>query len=432
LKNGKLNDAEFAAYMQQCTAETILAPSTFAVACADEEKRSERLQLIKELSWELGNDPTVYDEAWENYFSSNQQNQSLFSVQVVPLSDIKPKRAEYLICPYFPKGKLTIVGGVSGSTKTWLMLYVAAVISSGSPFFEEEIPGRKPCTVFYQTKENDYETDVRPRLDKLPAKPENIFVLDDHDPDGGFDPITLTDERLEIIMRQYSPALIVFDPIQSYLGAEVDMNQANKVRPVLDYLIDLASQYNCALVLVAHMSKKIDFGALDRLLGSSDFRNAARSIVIIGSDPEDPDSRIMAHAKNSSGPLGQSIKYHIDGEKGLVFDGYSDLTADQILPGGTTRQDGRKNRKSDALDEAINGLTELLGEDGYTTLEQVQTFQNMEGISERTMYRAKDFLELQKLSIGFNPKVTYWLAPDVDKEEFKLKHTPAPEQQKLV
>ncbi len=50
MKDGKLNDAEFLAYIQQCTAETLLSPSTFATACADEEKRSERLQLVKELA----------------------------------------------------------------------------------------------------------------------------------------------------------------------------------------------------------------------------------------------------------------------------------------------------------------------------------------------------------------------------------------------
>lgn len=348
------------------------------------------------------------------------------------MSEIKPKRPNYLIFPYFPRGKLTIIGGVSGSTKTWFTLELSAVISKGRRFFsdDDDASARDPGIVIYQTKENDYESDVRPRLDKLDANLDNIIVLDDYDEDENGFPLTLSDGRIEQAMQELHPALLIFDPIQSYLGAETDMNQANKVRPIMDKLIDIAARYDCALVLISHMSKKTDLGALDRLLGSSDLRNAARSIIIIGSDPDDPETRILAHAKNSLGQPGRSLKYHIDRDFGVVFDGYSDLEADDIIPKGVKKsRDGRKEKPADTLEEAVNALSELIGEDGYCTTEQAETLRLASGYSERTMRRAKKELELETVRIGFGDKmVVYWLAPDVDRDAFRQDHTPLPEQ----
>ena len=90
------------------------------------------------------------------------------------------------------------------------------------------------------------------------------------------------DEDLYNLCRAIRPDLLVFDPIQSYLGQGVQMNRAEQVRPLLDSLSALAKELDMAVLLISHMSKPGPgvCSALDRLLGSSDFRNAARSILI--------------------------------------------------------------------------------------------------------------------------------------------------------
>lgn len=92
-------------------------------------------------------------------------------VEIRRLSEIEPKTAEYLFYPYIPRGKFTIIAGVAGSSKTWLVLYLATIISNGSEFLSHWQGGirREPGIVIYQTRENDYEVDIRPRLDKLGA-----------------------------------------------------------------------------------------------------------------------------------------------------------------------------------------------------------------------------------------------------------------------
>lgn len=352
-------------------------------------------------------------------------------LKITRMAEVERKMGEYLLYPYFPRGKLTIVGGISGAGKTWFILSVASIISNGAEFITDHpfTPKREPGVVIYQTKENDYETDVRYRLDVLGATLENIVTIDDHDEDGNGAPLSLTDGRIEEAAELLRPAMIIFDPIQSFLGADVEMNKANVVRPILDRLIDLAKRHNCAVVLISHMSKSTMMGALDRLLGSSDFRNAARSIVVIGSDPEDKESRIAAHAKNSLGPPGESIRYHIDGEKGVVYDGFCDLGADDIV-----RQGQQQERKKPAvlLMETISMLENLLGANGFATWQQVLDLQKKNNISDGTLTSARKNLKIKSVAIGKPPnRKTWWLMPDVDEEKFKLEHTPPPEQTAL-
>lgn len=236
-----------------------------------------------------------------------------------------------------------------------------------------------------------------------------------------YDPLTMNAPRLEEAAKEYPPAMVIFDPIQSYLGDGVDMNKAEKVRPVLDWLGDYAKRHDCTIVLVSHMSKPGagNASALDRLLGSSDFRNAARSIVIVGRDPSDKETRVFAHGKNSIGEPGPSQKYHING-RGVFYDGPSDLTADDIIKQSTQGRD----KPAATLTATMAKLVELLGPEGWATLEQVETWQTLEGISQRTLYNARKELALKTVSIGKPPnRKTWWLRSDVDAEWLKAIHT---------
>ena len=40
-------------------------------------------------------------------------------------------------------------------------------------------------------------------------------------------------------------------------------------------------------------------------------------------------------------------------------------------------------------------------------------------ISRPTMYRAKEEMRLNNITVGFDKKNTYWIAPELDKEAFK-------------
>ncbi|MFR8283678.1 MAG: AAA family ATPase [Faecalibacterium sp.] len=67
--------------------------------------------------------------------------------------------------------------------------------------------------------------------------------------------LTLCDERLEQAIRKTAAKLIVLDPLQAYLGSDVDMHRANEVRPVLKRIASIAEQTQCAVILIGHMNK---------------------------------------------------------------------------------------------------------------------------------------------------------------------------------
>ena len=81
---------------------------------------------------------------------------------------------------------------------------------------------------------------------------------------------------------------------------------------------------------------------------------------------------------------------------------------------------GSRDKPSVCKDEVIGCLNELIGEKGYAKLDDIKAMQEDLGFSKTTRYRAKEDLQLDHVSIGFSKnKVTYWIAPEIDKQQFK-------------
>ena len=73
--------------------------------------------------------------------------------------------------------------------------------------------------------------------------------------------------------------LVIIDPMQAFLGADVDMNRANEVRPIFRSLGDIAQATGCAIVLIGHLNKAAGTQSTYRGLGSIDITAAVRSLL---------------------------------------------------------------------------------------------------------------------------------------------------------
>ena len=121
----------------------------------------------------------------------------------------------------------------------------------------------EPFNIIYQTAEDGLGDTVKPRLIEADADLERVLVIDDRDT-----PLTLADERIARAIRENSARLVIIDPVQAFLGADVDMNRANEVRPIFRSLGDIAQATGCAIVLIGHLNKAAGTQSTYRGLGS--------------------------------------------------------------------------------------------------------------------------------------------------------------------
>lgn len=80
-----------------------------------------------------------------------------------------------------------------------------------------------------------------------------------------------------------------------------------------------ASVYECAIVLIGHLNKKEGQKDLYRSFGSIDVVAAARSVLQVERDEEDPCIRTVHQIKNSLGPTGGTFSFEIRPETGFKW-----------------------------------------------------------------------------------------------------------------
>mgnify|MGYP000134531927 CR=1 FL=1 len=222
-------------------------------------------------------------------------------------------------------GKLSVLQGNPGEGKTYFAMHLAAACTNGKllPNMER----MEPFNVIYQTAEDGLGDTVKPRLIEAGADLDRVLVIDDSDVQ-----LTLSDERIEKAIVENNARLVIIDPIQAYLGSDVDMNRANEVRPIFMRLGQVAQRTGCAILLIGHLNKAAGMQSLQRGLGSIDIAAAVRSVMFIGKLKHDPTMRILTHEKSSLAPPGVSLAFSLGDEGGFRWFGEYDITAERCCP----------------------------------------------------------------------------------------------------
>lgn len=228
----------------------------------------------------------------------------------------------FLWYPYLPIGDYSVMMADGGTGKTILCCGIAAAITTGKPLPGEEFK-KDPQNVLIISAEDRGEL-LSKRLALSGADMARVFILDCMDSEG----MNFSEGHTEFedtIMR-YHPALVIVDPWHAFLGASVDINRVNAIRPVFQRLANLAKKCECAMLLISHVNKRAQGeNANNAATGSSDFINAARSAMRIIFDEGDEDCRIMVHTKTNYARYGQSVRYRIV-EGGVEWAGFSEIT----------------------------------------------------------------------------------------------------------
>ena len=333
-----------------------------------------------------------------NYFKSIvlKEPSKPETVKIIRMSDVELTPVEWLWKPYLPFGKLSVLQGNPGEGKTYFAMHLAAACTNGKllPNMER----MEPFNVIYQTAEDGLGDTVKPRLIEAGADLDRVLVIDDSDVQ-----LTLSDERIEKAIIENNARLVIIDPIQAYLGADVDMNRANEVRPIFMRLGQVAQRTGCAILLIGHLNKAAGMQSLQRGLGSIDIAAAVRSVMFIGKLKHDPTMRILTHEKSSLAPPGASLAFSLGDEGGFRWVGEYDITADEMLSGIEPQRETKTQQAKDLICTLLAGEKQVLSEDiDKAALER--------GIPGRTVRDAKRELgDALKSKIVEGRKKVFWM-----------------------
>ena len=325
---------------------------------------------------------------------------------MINMESVKVEQIEWLLYPFIPFGKVTIIQGDPGEGKTTMVLQIIAKLTRGEPILlnkksqkeaqqdsEENLKQKvlsqdnpiQPVNVIYQTAEDGLGDTIKPRLLAAGADCSRVLVIDDRE-----QPLTMLDVRLEEAIMQTKARMVVLDPIQGFLGTDVDMHRANEIRPLMKGMAVLAEKYHCAIILIGHMNKNSNGKSSYRGLGSIDFQAAARSVLIVGRLKDEPETRVMCHVKSSLAPEGKSVAFRLDKETGFQWIGEYDISADDLLSGDAR---GQKSRIAKEF------LLDILA-DGGMAQKKIEEEASKQGIKKKTLRNAKQELEIDSVKRG--------------------------------
>ena len=311
-------------------------------------------------------------------------------------SDVKSEPVRWLWYPYIAVGKITLVQGDPGDGKSTMMMNLIAELSKGGSTPDGKTLGR-PHRVIYQCSEDGANDTIKPRLEACGADCRNIAFINEEVYGG----LTLDDERIREAIVEFKPQLVVIDPIQSYIGNDSDLQIAVRARKLMRRIAMWASTFDCAIVLIGHLTKKEHSKELYRGLGSIDVVASARSVLQIERDEADEEVRIVKQIKNSLAPKGNDLRFEIRSATGFRWLSEDDREEDpeEVVPIGALP----KNKH-----ELAALLLKRLLADG--PVESTAVKRQLVGyrIGEKTMNEVKKDLGIKPFR---KMRVWYWALP---------------------
>jgi putative DNA primase/helicase len=333
-----------------------------------------------------------------------EEDQPRFEIEFQPASEIKPKRVQWIWPNVIPEAELTVFGGLPGCGKSTVSMDIVASVTMGRDFPGGISNPNGPQDALLLVSEDDKATTVVPRLMAACADLTRVFFVTK----------VFIDQNMN---RKEHPSirLIVIDPITSYLGA-AKKNDENDMRRIYDRLKDLAGEHNLALLLVDHFNKNTGQLAIHRFSGSQATTAVPRSVWMIAKESSDEHDEeidaclllcvklnIVAKSKKK-GRLYNIVTRNVDvegkpeGVSAIEWTGTTNESADEFLKRqqqeltGDGAEDGKQMVARETLLAAL--------ENGPLPSKQVEEMAETEGISERTLNRARKALNIKSFKQG--------------------------------
>ena len=315
---------------------------------------------------------------------------------LIRLSDVEPEKLLWLWPRYIPLAKFTLLEGDPSTGKSTLTMDIAAAVSRGHAMPDGSHSDlEEPRTVMVWASEDGAGDTLQPRAEAAKGDLSRLVIWDEKIPTPDLGELG----EIRALLTAWRPVLLILDPLVAFLPSGVNANSDAEIRRVLSPLAALAGELGVAILGIRHL-RKAGGRALYAGGGSIGFTAAARSVLVAGRTGD--GRRVLAQAKSNLGPLAPSLAYEIepvDLPNGISAScirwlGQVDVTADQLTA------PPELGFATPALGDAEEFLRDLLGSEALPAKE-VFAIAKEEGLSQRTVRRAKEKLQIKSIRDGF-------------------------------
>lgn len=320
-------------------------------------------------------------------------------IQLVAATDITCSPVDWIWPGWLAKGKLHLLVGEPAAGKTTLAMMIAASVSAGAKFPSKDQAPRGKVLIW--SGEDDPSDTLLPRLLSAGVDLSQVFFIDGRSHNGRrrpFDPAKDMDALAQEIEAQGEVALLILDPIVNAVSG--DSHRNTEVRRALQPIVDLAERTGVAVLGITHLAKgTAGQDPTQRVIGSIAFAAVARVVMVAG---KGPNGSILVQAKNNLSAIGDGYSYTIDPAEAR---GVSTSVVHWGEPvSGSAREllgamEADNEIGPSALNDAVIWLQEQL-RDGPVSSSRLLALATENGISERTLQRAKKALKTRPLKTG--------------------------------
>lgn len=220
----------------------------------------------------------------------------------ITADQLSPRPIQWVWWPRIPGGNMTIFAAKGGTGKGFMCADLVARITRGGKWPLEEKERASRGTVLWCEAEDSFEEVVIPRLIAAEADRSKVFLKQSR----AF--FKTVQRGLREFIEDNNVKLIVLSPLNSFLEGLKDPNHGLNVRKALESLQEAIEGTGCAIVGICHTNKKADLAAVDRILGSVEYVNFVRSVLLMARDADDATVRVV-HGKSNLAPTASDIAF---------------------------------------------------------------------------------------------------------------------------
>lgn len=351
------------------------------IAFAEAEARSVERE-IEALEAEAGG--AVYDKG--------KPRQVKKAPKIEKASNVIIKEPEWVVPGYIPKYGITTIAGEGGVGKTSIWCSLVASITTGKQSFlsGNQLPfGGDPQNVLVLSAEDSWSYVLRARLEANGADLERVSYISPED--DRFVDLNFDGDLLKEIIATNRPGVIVFDPLQAFVPANLRMGDRNAMRKCFSPLIGYGEKYGLTSIIIAHANKQSGVWGRKRIADSSDIWDSSRSVLMTGIT-KDSDVRYISHEKSNWGKLEKSVLYELN-ECVPVFKAYTQKKDRDFI-----QEDARERNIRPVVEDAKDFIIETLTEHKQMEVSELDELAAANSISKNALKDAKAALKKEDLT----------------------------------